>query len=89
MLASGVFSAIAGRGSGALLAQDTVHDLEQYPLPPNQWEHEATSWFESGLARIQMLVQSYASRASDTNITGPAELGAEGENMCNNQVVLT
>ena len=48
------------RMSGALRAEETTGTLTQMPLPANQWQIEASSWFDTGLARLQHELESYA-----------------------------
>ena len=55
---------LSARGASALRAQETVSQLNQAPLPPNQWTIEASTWFSVGLASLQKKTVEYA--------TGPA-----------------
>ncbi|KAL9114976.1 MAG: hypothetical protein Q9227_001219 [Pyrenula ochraceoflavens] len=84
-----IYSAVNMRGASALRAQETLNDLDQAPLPNNQWTVEVTNWFTTGLARLQRGVLEYA--------TGPLNVG-EGSyvwqpgnkvhrKMCRNQIV--
>lgn len=59
------YATYTGNGN-ALRASETVTNLDQAYLPPNQWMLEASSWFDQGLARLQALILEYA--------TGPASV---------------
>lgn len=48
------------RGATALRAHETVSLWSQIPLPPDQWIVEVSSWFKSGLARMQQAIVEYA-----------------------------
>jgi len=63
-----VYYATYTRMQSALRAQETVTQLDQAPLPANQWMIEVGSWFDDGLARLQQSVQEYA--------TGPTNIAA-------------
>lgn len=63
---SSVYYATYPRGGSALRATEVVSSLSSGYLPPNQWQIEASSWFDAGLARIQQKVQEYA--------TGPSSI---------------
>lgn len=54
-----ITAAINGRGFSALRASETLQNLIQTSLPPNQWEIEVSSWFSTGLASLQNTVQDY------------------------------
>lgn len=58
---TGFYYAVSGRSAAALVAQQTVNDQFQDPLPNNQWMLEVSSWFNTGLAMLQKGVQDYAS----------------------------
>ena len=80
---------VHSQGSTALLANDFVTDLRQYPIPSNQWTLEAKSWFSTGLAHFQYALQEYAT--GPTNIRRglqiiPPESQTE-KAMCKNQIV--
>ncbi|KAL9059473.1 MAG: hypothetical protein Q9162_001171 [Coniocarpon cinnabarinum] len=85
-LYSNIFQSINGRGASALLASSLVNNLQSYYLPPNQWELEIAGWYTTALARLQMDIQSYASRSSSDNITAPASNDRIGQRMCHNQM---
>lgn len=57
---SSVYHSISNRGSGALIAQESVNLLEQTSLAPNQWQVEVGSWFTISLAKLQRIITSYA-----------------------------
>ena len=63
-LHSGIYQLLSARGANALRAQETVSELSQEPLPPDQWTIEASTWFSVGLASLQKQTVEYA--------TGPA-----------------
>jgi hypothetical protein len=77
------------RMTGALRASETAAGLTQLPLPANQWEIEVSSWFDTGLARLQNELQSYAT--GPTNITPGSKLwqpaDAVSHAMCYAQLV--
>ena len=77
------------RMSGSLRAAETAAALTQLPLPNNQWQIEVSSWFDTGLARLQQELQDYAT--GPTNISPPARLWQPGDAvslaMCNAQLV--
>lgn len=60
MAVTNVYSSISGRGASALRAQETVQTLDQAPLPANQWQIEVSSWFNTGLAKLQKGILEYA-----------------------------
>lgn len=47
------YSSVNGRGSSALRASETVHELSQINLPNNQWMIEVSSWFAITVAKLQ------------------------------------
>ncbi|KAK4926787.1 hypothetical protein LTR66_016325 [Elasticomyces elasticus] len=53
------------RGGQALRATDTLFNLDQAPLPNNQWHIETSSWFNAGLAQLQAKIQEYATGPSN------------------------
>ncbi|RVX70100.1 hypothetical protein B0A52_06272 [Exophiala mesophila] len=57
---STVYYATFTRLGSALRASETLSALTQRYLPPNQWHIEVGSWFDAGLARLQLRVQEYA-----------------------------
>lgn len=57
---SNVYYATFTRSGSALRASETLSQLTQTYLPPNQWHLEVGSWFDSGLARLQQITQEYA-----------------------------
>ena len=61
-----VYQTVHPRKDSALRAQETVTDLEQAPIPDNQWMIEVGHWFEAGLARLQRGIVEYA--------TGPTNI---------------
>ena len=77
------------RRAGALRAEETTAALIQFPLPNNQWQIEAASWFETGLARLQHEIQSYAT--GPTNLVPGSRLLKPGDavsaTMCQAQMV--
>ena len=62
------YSSVKGRGSSSLRAQETLDDLDQAPLPNNQWMTEVSSWFAVSMAKLQQSTVQYA--------TGPPHLVA-------------
>ena len=60
-------NSVGGRGAPALRALETVNDLSQAPLSPNQWQIEVSSWFATELAKLQRSIVEYA--------TGPSNVG--------------
>jgi len=50
---STIYDSIGWRLGTALLAQEKVSQFVSIPLPPNQWEIEASQLFATSLARIQ------------------------------------
>lgn len=63
---STVYSQTDMRLVASLRAADTAAGRVQPSLPANQWEIEVKGWFETGLARLQFLLQDYA--------TGPSQV---------------
>lgn len=61
-----VYQTVYPRKDSALRAQEKVTDLEQAPIPDNQWIIELSHWFEAGLARLQRGIVEYA--------TGPTNI---------------
>jgi hypothetical protein len=61
-----IYQAVNPRKDAALRAQETVTDLEQAPIPDNQWMIEVGHWFEASLARLQRGIVEYA--------TGPTNI---------------
>lgn len=57
---STVYYATFTRLGSALRASETLATLTQRYLPPNQWHIEVGSWFDAGLARLQLRAQEYA-----------------------------
>lgn len=86
-----IYNSVNGRGSGALRASETVFELSQIGLPPNQWMIEAASWFAVAVAKLQEIPIRYA--------TGPpyVPLGsklirpylAADVQMCGSQMILS
>ena len=61
LMQSGIYDSASVREVGSLRAADTLLSGPiQLPLPANQWQLEVTGWFEESLARLQHLVQEYA-----------------------------
>jgi hypothetical protein len=60
-----ISNSVGGRGASALRALETVNDLSQAPLPPNQWQREVSSWFATGLAKLQQSIVEYAAGPSN------------------------
>jgi len=54
------YFSVNGRGSSSLRAQETLYDLNQAPLPNNQWMIEVSSWFSVSMAKLQQSVVQYA-----------------------------
>jgi hypothetical protein len=77
------------RMSGALRAEETAAGLTQMALPANQWQIEASSWFEAGLSRLQHEIQEYAT--GPTNIVPGSRLWSPSDSvslaMCNAQMI--
>lgn len=61
-----VYWTVYPRKEAALRAQEKVTDLNQAPIPDNQWMIEVGHWFEAGLARLQRGIVEYA--------TGPTNI---------------
>jgi hypothetical protein len=61
-----VYQTVNPRKGSALRAQEKVTQLNQAPIPDNQWMLEVSYWFEAGLARLQRGIVEYA--------TGPTEI---------------
>ena len=89
---SSIHQVLMARGASALRAQETVSELKQAALPPNQWTVEASTWFSVGLASLQKQTVEYA--------TGPTaavpglkrqitvdEMDEIDKGMCKNQKV--
>ncbi|KAK5049099.1 hypothetical protein LTR84_005522 [Exophiala bonariae] len=88
-----IYQQVTTRMAGALRASETVAQLEQQPLPANQWQIELGSWFDTGLARLQYGVQEYVTGPSNvaegSYVFQPAKDGNSIEaDMCVNQLVL-
>lgn len=62
---SSVYHATNSRGGNALRASEMVSDLEQAALPNNQWEVEIGAWVDTGLARLQALIEGYVTNPSN------------------------
>lgn len=78
---------IRTRKQNALRAQDSVVDLVQYYLPPDQWMREVSGWFDTTLALIQQLTLEYATGpAHNASVVRP-EADTYEETMCWNQIV--
>lgn len=88
-LFTSIYMNVHSQGSTALLANDFVTDLRQYPIPSNQWTLEAKFWFSTGLAHFQHALQEYAT--GPTNIRrGLQMIFPESQTekaMCKNQIV--
>jgi len=54
-----------GHGAGSLVAQRTVYDGVNVPLPSNQWHIEVGNWFNIALAGLQHAVVQYATGPPD------------------------
>lgn len=61
-----IAESVFGRSNSALLANELVLNLQQLPLPNNQWMIEVTNWFATSLARLQHGLVQY--------VTGPAAI---------------
>jgi hypothetical protein len=55
-----IYETVYPRKDAALRAQETVTDLQQAPLPNDQWVIEVSNWFNNGLARLQRGIVEYA-----------------------------
>lgn len=55
------YDMISTRLTSALRASDKVLNLQQLPIPDDQWHIEVRSWFEESLTTLQRAVQEYAS----------------------------
>lgn len=64
LMVTNIHAQLNTRQAAALRASELVEGVYLQGLPANQWEVEMTGWFESGLARLQYLIQEMA--------TGPA-----------------
>ena len=61
LMQSGIYDSVNFREVGNLRAADTLlSGPMQLALPANQWQLEVTGWFEESLARLQHLMQEYA-----------------------------
>lgn len=89
-----VFTEIAkvinGRSATALRAAETVVVTRQTSLPTDQWKIELSSWFSTGLAMLQFVVQEYATpgKMRPGTIVPPPETAADLA-MCSSQKTLT
>jgi hypothetical protein len=66
LMYTSIYQTVYPRKDAALRAQETVTDLQQAPIPDNQWMIEVGHWFEVGLARLQRGIVEYA--------TGPTNI---------------
>jgi hypothetical protein len=57
---SNIYNSIKWRLGTALLAQESVSQWVSFPLPPDQWQLEASQLFAISLARVQYDVRSIA-----------------------------
>lgn len=83
---SGIYQVIHGRSGASLRASDTVVEISQYSLPPDQWKTEVSSWFATGLAVLQHTLRDYV---DVTNMRPPMSIVEPAspveESMCHNQ----
>lgn len=63
---SSVYYATFTRLAAALRATDSLQGLWQVGLPETQWQREAASLFDNGLARLQQKTQEYATGTANT-----------------------
>lgn len=56
------YTSVFGLNERALRAQDATFDVRSSGLPGNQWQIEASGWFETSLAMLQDQVVEYASK---------------------------
>ena len=80
------------RAGTALRAWEFASGLTQQHLPINQWEIEVSSWFDSGLSRLQHVIQDYATGPTNVNpgsiLWQPAKEGDKvSEAMCHKQLI--
>lgn len=84
-----VYQTVYPRKDSALRAQETVTELEQAPIPDNQWMIEVSHWFETGLARLQRGIVEYATGPTNIvpglSIYMPNEVVSKA--MCNSQKI--
>ena len=83
------FYSVNSRGASALRASETVHDLHQVALPPNnQWMTEVSTWFGVSMAKLQQKVVEYATGPgyipSGMSLMRP--IGSQNRN-CRNQIL--
>ena len=80
------------RGASALRALESASGLVLQTLPSNQWEIEVSSWFDTGLSRLQHLIQDFAvgttNVAKGSVLQRPSEMQDKtSEKMCHNQLI--
>jgi hypothetical protein len=83
---SDMYFTVYQRGAAALQAQKTSSFAFQVQIPSNQWQIEVSSWFTTGLARLQQVLVDYAAGPP-----GPLDDGAYitpgNETLCASQKV--
>lgn len=86
-----ITNAVYGRGASALRAQESNYQLEQYPIPNDQWLLECSGWMANSLARLQQGILSYATGPSGLSagleVWQPSDL--ESKYLCYSQLVRT
>lgn len=84
-----VHTQVFTRMGSSLRASETVATLTQLPLPDNQWQIEVSSWFSTGLARLQHEMQAYVT--GPTNVVPGSFIWQPGDAaslaMCDSQLV--
>lgn len=82
------YFSVNSRGASALRASETVNNLDQIPLPNNQWMTEVSTWFSVSMAKLQQRVIEYATGPGyipdGMTLSRPVE---QQEKMCKNQIV--
>ncbi|KAK5103630.1 hypothetical protein LTS08_003048 [Lithohypha guttulata] len=88
---SSVYHATFTRGGNALRASETVSTLSQAVLPADQWHIEVGAWFDTGLSRIQAMIEQYVvpPKALPGSHVQPYQAGRDNPYwvMCYNQIV--
>ena len=87
---TGIAKVINGRSATALRAAEPVRVTRQPSLPADQWKIEISSWFSTGLAMLQFVVQEYATPGKilpGTVVLQPET--AADRAMCSSQKTLT
>ena len=86
-----LFNSVNGLSAAALDAPNSAYTYLSPGLPDNQWQIEASGWFNASLATLQSLVLSFVSKDMSgterfANVTPPSEV-PELNDMCNNQII--